>query len=126
MAFKLGSISDAFPYSVLIPQIDANGRRQTPPVEFRFKRLTQEDYQDVVKRAEQVREESGSLDAQTDQIMDLVDGWKERDVIGADGEPIPFSRDVIRQMLNECPGAFPAIITAFIEAWQGGAKRKNS
>lgn len=126
MAFKLGSQSDSFPYSVLIPQIDANGRRQTPSVELRFKRLTQEDYADVVRRAEQVREESGSLDAQTDQIMDLVDGWKEKDVVGPDGEPITFSREVMRQMLNECPGAFPAIITAFIEAWQGGAKRKNS
>lgn len=123
MAFKLGNPSATFPYTVRIPFIDANGRQQSPSVEFIFKRLTQEAYEDVAKRADRVREEYSSLDAQTDQIMELVDGWK--DVIGTDGEPEPFNRDALRQLLNEFSSAFPAIINAYIEAWQGGAKRKN-
>lgn len=123
MAFKLCNSSATFPYTVRIPFIDANGRQQSPAVEFIFKRLTQEAHEDVAKRAERVREEYSSLDAQTDQLMELVDGWK--DVIGADGEPEPFGRDALRMLLNEFSGAFPAIINAYIEAWQGGAKRKN-
>lgn len=96
------------------------GSRQTDTFEIEFKRVSQEEAREFSARF--VENASGNqVDTFTDWIMEVATNW--RNVIDADNNDVPFSRESVYRAVNEF-GVGNPILTAFIEALPK-AKAKN-
>lgn len=129
MAFKLQPNTAPFSYKITIPVVNDNGTAIRHQVEFRFKRLSRLDFDAMVSEHRAPEDQDGkisaaeALDSNTAQVMAFTVGWSG--VTGADDQQLEFTAANVRDFLNLVPGAFNALISGYIEAWQGGASRKN-
>ncbi len=132
--FKLAPKSAPFTWPVVIPEVNDNGTVVEHRVTFAFKRFSRTAFDKVVEverarlrqrdpDAELSAEEA--LDINVEQALEYVAGWQ--DVTGPDDQPYEFTPEHLRELFDAFPGAFSAVQTAFLTAWNGGeAVRKNS
>jgi len=121
--FKLAP-SDRFTYPVTVETIVNGGATRKDKFSVTFARLSTTEVTDWVDRIIEAGREGTETAVQTarDLAHKVVLDWQE--VLGDDGTPVPFSTDMLSQALEIHP--FPtSIASAWLEAVNGGAKRKN-
>ena len=132
--FKLAPKTEPFTWPVVIPEVNDSGTVVKHRVNFQFKRLSRTAFDKVVaiertrlRQRDPDAELSAdeALDINVEQALEYVAGWQ--DVKGPDGNPYEFTQEHLRELFDAYPGAFNAVQTAFLTAWNGGeAVRKNS
>lgn len=80
----------------------------------KFKMISQSEIDALAKDAELSNDEV---------VRRVLVGWDDT-LTGKDGNPIPFNKTSVKDLLN-WPGLSNAIVTAFFESVSGGLKRKN-
>lgn len=114
---------DRFTYPVTVETITTNGAIRKDKFTVTFKRLSTEEVTDRIARIMAASVEGVEVAVQNARELahEVVLDWQ--DVIN-DGVPVPFSTEALSQALDIHPVP-TSIATAWIEAVNGGAKRKN-
>ena len=113
--FKIGQ-TDRFTYPVHVEISGDGGKRQTHTFDATFKRLSREEFQAMMKAAQEGSLEDASVAA------DVLLGWKG--VQDEHGGDLPFSEENRDALLNVWP-VLPAVMSAFIEAHTPTGRAKN-
>ena len=96
----------------------SGGKHTTSTFDIEFKRLSQSE---VTKLAEDIQSDERTAHQ---IVRDIVVGWPDGSISDGD-DNLPFSSSALEQLL-EVPMAAGAILTAFLDAYNGqAAKRKN-
>lgn len=123
MAFKL-NISPTIKYPVNFTYVDANGITRPHRVEFDFKRVPREDFDQYKAQSngdDEVLTGPQALDSDITWLMTFVLGWHSVEMpSGTDFNEVTF-----REFINNVPQIGLLLYKAFIEANTGGAVPKN-
>ncbi|WP_427500808.1 phage tail assembly chaperone [Methylomonas sp. MED-D] len=121
--FKL-NLSGTFQYPVELQIVDEKGKPQLHKLRLTFKRFSREQLIGLGEFGkDDTRTGDAVIEADLDYLLQFVDGWA--DVTDEDGQPLDFSRDNLRALLNAVPNIHHVIRDTFYEAINGGSRRKN-
>lgn len=125
MAFILKPKSESFNYPIMLTSVSESGSAHIDRFEFRFKRVSRTKLAELQKLTERMSEseEYDAIERDLTYIMDVADGW--RGVNDENQEPLEFTKDNVRMLLDQYPSAANEIVRCFVEATLGGGKRKN-
>jgi hypothetical protein len=118
------SQSQTFTYPVTVETLNDGGRVTKQTFNAVFKRLNTTEVTNWQSRIAEAsaQGQQALTDTARELALDVVDGWS--DVRESTGDLIPFSTPMLNSMLDIHPVPF-SIASAWIEAVNGGAKRKN-
>ena len=121
--FKLAP-NASFTYPVKVETITNGGAVRKDTFTVTFKRLSTSEVTDWITRFTDSSRESPEAAIQTARELAhaVVQDWS--DITSLDGSPLSFSTDALSQALDVHPVP-TAIASAWLEAVNGGAKRKN-
>lgn len=126
--FKLQQKTEPFSYDLYIPAVSDTGATVKHKVRFKFRRLSRLAFDELLQRhrtdPDAERSAAEVLDSNVAEALEYCVGWEG--VTGPDDQPLEFNAATLRELFNLHPGSYPAIVQAFITAFQGGdAARKN-
>jgi hypothetical protein len=116
--------TQSFTYPVTVEVISNGGAVKRDKFTATFKRLDTTQVTNWMTRITEASREGAEAQTQLSRELaqDVVIDWS--DVVDANGTPIPFSADMLSAALDIHPTPV-AIASAWVEAINGGAKRKN-
>jgi hypothetical protein len=110
--------TNTFLWTVRVSVPTSGGRHEIHTFDLEFRRLTQSE---LTTLAENIQNEQQTA---LEIVRDIVVGWPSGAIVDDDG-PVPYSDSALQQLL-EVPMVAGAILTAFLDAYNGqAAKRKN-
>lgn len=109
MAFKL-ALTPTYSVEVTVEYPIEDGKTQRAKFFARFKRLKQEEIEDLLKRAREARANDRQI------LEEVLVGWKG--VQDEAGEEIPFTPENMATVMNVYPMQ-PATVRAFFDSVQG-------
>lgn len=97
--------------------VDDDGQIITNRIELRYRLLKVDEAFAVAKAVDSAREVEQTADASerlatlyTDIVLQMADNWRQ--VEAENGDPLPFSAETVRLLMNE-PGLFGHVFSAF-------------
>lgn len=115
-------------WPVTFPGVSEDGEVVENRIEMRFRILTEDDHRDYLKRAALLTElevggdgMSAGSETAAKLVGEIAADW--RGVGAANGEPLKFEPDHLRQLMN-VPNAFLGVMRAYASARAGRAEAR--
>lgn len=121
--FKKAAPSSTYDWPVVVNVPEDGGRWSRHTFVAKFKRFTKDEANALTERIGEEKA-NGEPYEHLDLACEVMAGWNE-DVVDADGKPIPYSEQELRELCNLYPMTVGAIFSAWLDSFSKG-KEKNS